>query len=308
MPGMPIGRYAPSPTGTFHLGNLRTASAAWLFARSSGSDFLLRWDDLDITSDPHHEISQARDLAALGITFDRQPVRQSDRVAVYDDVLADLIRRSLTYPCWCSRKEIREAAAAPHGIPGSYPGTCRELDARAIARRRESGRPPALRLRTDGIEVEIVDSLHGSIHRTMDDIVLRRGDGTVAYNLAVVVDDEFQGVEQVVRGDDLLESTPRHAYLQRLLGFREPRWTHVPLVVDQAGDRLAKRDGSAGLAEWLRTGATVEDLIMAFAQTLGIDADHSTTLDDLVDRFDPAAVPMTPSEFRSDVPRLALRG
>jgi glutamyl-tRNA synthetase len=303
---MATGRYAPSPTGTFHLGNLRTAVAASLFARSAGSKFLLRWEDLDTTADPRHEVTQLADLVALGVDFDGTVVRPSERIVAYADVIADLTRQGLTYPCWCSRREIREAAAAPHGTLGSYPGTCRNLGTDEIAAHEDTGRPPALRLRTDNSQVEITDSLRGAVTQQMDDIVLRRGDGTPAYNLVVVVDDEFQGVAEVVRGDDLLDSTPRHAYLQRSLGLAEPTWTHVPLVTDAFGDRLAKRDGSAGLEEWQRFGGTVGGLLAAFGRTLGIDTKGPATMNDLLGAFDPGAIPSMPAAFRPDGPDLAL--
>lgn len=304
---MPTGRYAPSPTGTLHLGNLRTAVAASLCARSSGSDLLLRWEDLDTTADPEFEPQQLADLHALGIQFDGPVLRQSDRMDTYRDVISDLDHRGLTYRCWCSRREIREAAAAPHGVPGSYPGTCRELTAAQVREHERSGRPPATRLRSDTGVVEITDSLHG-IHRArMDDIVLQRGDGTPAYNLAVVIDDDFQGIGQVVRGADLLESTPRHAYLQRLLGLHEPMWTHVPLVVDVAGDRLAKRDGSAGLDAWRDAGGSVDSLLEAFARTLGAEPSDHLTLERLADGFDPAAIPLHQATFDPDLPELSLR-
>ena len=303
---MPTGRYAPSPTGTFHIGNLRTAVAAWLFARSTGGEFLLRWEDLDDTADPRHEAGQLSDLAALGIDFDGPPVRQSSRRDAYREIIDDLTARGLTYPCWCSRREILGATAAPHGTPGSYPGTCRELTRRRRAALEASGRAPALRLRTDLEDVEIVDTLHGSVRRRMDDIVLRRGDGTPAYNLVVVVDDEFQGVRQVVRGDDLLDSTPRHAYLQRLLGFAEPVWSHIPLVVDEQGERLSKRDGSAGLETWCALGGTIHDLLAGIARTLGIEGSEPT-LRAMADGFDPDAVPRAPATFSTDGPELSLR-
>ena len=303
---MPSGRFAPSPTGTFHLGNLRTAVAAWLFARVDGSAFLLRWEDLDSTADPRHEAGQLADLEALGVDFDGPPVRQSTRLDAYREVIDELTRRELTYPCWCSRREILGAALAPHGAPGFYPGTCRALTRRQIAAHDASGRPPALRLRTDIDEVEITDRLHGVVRRPMDDIVLRRGDGIPAYNLAVVVDDEFQGVGEVVRGDDLLDSTPRHAYLQRLLGFREPVWTHVPLVVDERGERLSKRDGSAGLDAWRDLGGTVDGLLTAFGRSLGIDS-GGRNVAALAGGFDPDRVPLLPTTFHPTGPELSLR-
>lgn len=305
---MPNGRYAPSPTGTLHLGNLRTAVAAWLFARVDDAAFRLRWEDLDQTADPAHEHAQLADLESLGIDFDGPPLHQSERIDAYRDVLADLTRTGHTYRCWCSRREIREATAAPHSTPGAYPGTCRELTASQVADREATGRPPALRLRTHDTEVEIADSLHGAVRRRVDDFVLQRGDGVPAYHLVVVVDDEYQAVGEVVRGDDLLDSTPRHAFLQRLLGYREPRWSHVPLVVDETGDRLSKRDGSAGLADWCERGGTVEGLLGSFGRSLGVDVDGPATASDLVVAFDPQAVPLTPVRYIPEHPELSPAG
>ncbi len=303
---MPTGRYAPSPTGSLHLGNLRTAVAAWLFARVDGSPFRLRWDDLDETADPRHETEQLADFAALGIDFDGEPLRQSTRLDEYRDIISTLVEAGHTYRCWCSRRDIREAAAAPHGVPGAYPGTCRTLTAVEIAEREASGKRPAIRLRTNGEVVTVVDSLHGRHRRPMDDIVLQRGDGIPAYNLVVVIDDDAQGVREVVRGADLLDSTPRHAYLQRVLGIVEPRWTHVPLVVDGGGDRLAKRDGSAGLAAWIAAGGTTHGLIAAIGRSLGVPVGSRASLPELLAEFDPRAVPMAPTVFRPEGPELSL--
>jgi len=303
---MATGRYAPSPTGTLHIGNLRTAVAAWLFARSAGSDFLLRWEDLDGTARVEHEEEQRRDLARLGIDFDGVELRQSDRTELYRDTIGDLTKVGLTYPCWCSRREIREAASAPHGTPGRYPGTCRDLSAAAIASRQESRRSPALRLRTQSDEVTIVDRLHGPLTRRVDDFVIARGDGTAAYHLVVVVDDDAQNIEEVVRGDDLLDSTPRHAYLQSVLSLPQPRWSHIPLVVDQTGDRLAKRDGSNGLDHWIAAGGSVASLLGAFGRTLGIGIADGATIDDLLERFDPALVPLAQASFDPSRPELSL--
>jgi len=303
---MAIGRYAPSPTGTLHVGNLRTAVVAWLFARSEGSELRLRWEDLDTTARPEHEARQRRDLTRLGIEFDGDEMRQSDRLRIYQDVIDDLNRAGLTYPCWCSRREIREATAAPHGLRGAYPGTCRSLDTTASRALRESGRPPALRLRTDQRELTIVDRLHGPSTGVVDDFVLARGDGTPAYNLVVVVDDAAQGIEEVVRGDDLLGSTARHAYLQRVLGVPEPRWTHVPLVFDSTGTRLAKRDGSNGLDHWLAAGGSVASLLAAFGRTLGIAVGPTATIDDLLAGFDPDRIPRQPAALGPTGAELAL--
>ncbi|MDG2028151.1 MAG: tRNA glutamyl-Q(34) synthetase GluQRS [Acidimicrobiales bacterium] len=303
---MPTGRYAPSPTGTFHIGNLRTAVAAWLFTRPDDSDLLLRWEDLDTTASAVHEAAQRADFERLGLRFDGLELRQTDRIEAYREVLADLSRRDLTYPCWCSRKDIRDAPAAPHGPPGSYPGTCRDLSRTEIADRERGGRPPATRLRTDHPHVTIVDRLHGEHSEIVDDFVLERFDGTPAYNLVVVVDDHVQGVGQVVRADDLLASTPRHAHLHHVLGQPEPEWIHVPLVHDANGDRLAKRDGSAGLALWLANGRTVESLLAQIGRSLGIALSDAADLGELAAGFDPTAVTTEPAVYDQATATLSL--
>ncbi|MGH9274348.1 MAG: glutamate--tRNA ligase family protein, partial [Acidimicrobiales bacterium] len=206
---MATGRFAPSPTGDLHLGNLRTALLAWLFARCSGGRFLMRVEDLDpVTSTREHEARQLADLVALGLDWDGAVVRQSERRGRHEEVLMELVDRGLTYPCFCTRREVQEAAAAPHAAPGRYPGTCRDLTSAAVREREGAGRPAALRLRASGEPVTIVDRLRGPVTGAADDIVLRRNDGVPAYNVAVVVDDADQGVEEVVRGDDLLDATP----------------------------------------------------------------------------------------------------
>src|SRR3954467_15025708 len=229
----PDGRFAPSPTGTLHLGNLRTALLAWLFARSADARFLVRMEDLDTgrVRERFYD-EQLHDLAALGLDWDGPVVRQSDRLALYADAVDGLRAEGLVYECWCTRAEIREAASAPHGdLPdGAYPGTCRD---RTTA---PSHRPPALRLRVEGAP-------------GVDDFVLRRGDGAFAYNLAVVVDDAEQGVDQVVRGRDLEDTTARQRLLVELLGLPQPEHHHVPLVLGPDGARLAKRHGAVTLAD-----------------------------------------------------------
>lgn len=301
---MSRGRFAPSPTGRLHVGNLRTALAAWLFARSAASEFLLRFEDLDpATSRREHEDDQRRDLATLGLDWDGEPVRQSERLDRYEDALADLDRAGRTYRCWCSRREIREAASAPHVPPGHYPGTCRDLSTAEVAAREASGKPPAIRLRTDGAEVEVVDRLHGPHRRAVDDLVLRRGDGTPAYNLVVVIDDAAQGVEEVVRADDLLSSTPRHAHLIDLLGLDRPAWAHVPLVLAADGDRLAKRHGSVTLPDRLALGDSPGRVIAVLAASLGLDVHEPEILPpDLLDRFSPDQIVLEPWTLE---PRLA---
>ncbi len=243
------GRFAPSPSADLHIGNLRTAVLAWLFARSSGRRFLIRIEDLDDRT--HDDIAerQLADLAAIGITWDEQPQWQSAHRERYDDVIDGLTARGLTYECYCSRKEILTAPRAPHAPEGAYPGTCRDLDDAERAAKRASGRPPALRLRSDTAEFTVHDLLHGDYTGVVDDFVLRRGDGVAAYNLAVVVDDAASGIDQVVRGDDLLASSPRQSYLASLLGYPRPVYAHVPLALNADGKRLAKRDGAVTLEE-----------------------------------------------------------
>ncbi len=240
------GRFAPSPSGPLHEGNLRTALVAWMRARRRGARFLLRIEDLDPQrSRPEHEATQIADLRAIGIDWDGEPVRQSERHRLYAEALAELQRQGRVYPCWCTRAEIREAAQAPHGpLPeGAYPGTCRGLSAEQRAEReRATGRPPALRLDARAEQVFFTDLLHGPRTATVDDFVLRRHDGAWAYNLAVIVDDVDQEIGEVVRGDDLLDTTPRQLLIARLLSLPEPRYSHVPLVTDEHGRRLAKRD------------------------------------------------------------------
>ena len=296
---MADGRYAPSPTGDLHLGNLRTALLAWLFARSAGSRFAMRMDDLDAAvSKPEHEASQLRDLADLGLDWDGDVVRQSERRHRYDEAITRLEAAGLTYACYCTRREILEAASAPHGPVGAYPGTCRDLTPAQRAEREASGRPPALRLRTGGEVVGVDDRLHGRVELAVDDVVLRRNDGTPAYNLAVVVDDADQGVDEVVRGDDLLPSTPRQAHLARTLGLTVPAYAHVPLVLAPDGSRLAKRHGAVTLADRVARGETPATVLGALAASLGLaEPGESVTPADLLPRFDPDALPRDPWVF-----------
>ncbi|MDQ6697889.1 MAG: tRNA glutamyl-Q(34) synthetase GluQRS [Actinomycetota bacterium] len=295
---MADGRFAPSPTGELHLGNLRTALVAWLFARSSGDRFVIRMEDLDrVTSSPQHEARQLADLTALGLDWDGEIVRQSERFDRYDAVIARLAAAGLTYPCYCSRREIREAVSAPHGAApeGVYPGTCRTLTARERHEREAAGRPPAIRLRTDGQVVAFTDRIAGRVQGVVDDVVLRRNDGVPAYNLAVVLDDAEQGIDEVVRGDDLLLSTPSQIHLGRLLGLAPPTYAHVPLVLGSDGARLAKRHGAVTLSALAAAGVTPSHVVSRLAVSLELAAPgESVTANGLVDRFDPAKLPRQP--------------
>ena len=305
MPGSHDGRFAPSPTGPLHLGNLRTALLAWLFARSHAGRFLLRIEDLDTQrSKVEHERGQVADLNALGIDWDGEPVRQSSRTEIYLDALSVLEAKGLVYPCWCTRAEIRTAAEAPHGPlgEGAYPGTCRGLSSRQrTERERTTGRPPALRLHAEGEQVAFTDLLRGHRQGAVDDFVLRRGDGTPAYNLAVVVDDAAQGIAEVVRGDDLIESTPRQLLLARQLGLPAPRHAHVPLVLGADGARLAKRHGAVTLADLAVRGHGPKDAIAWMAKSLGLAEEREpVSAADLVPRFDPARLPRDATVLNPD--------
>lgn len=318
---MTTGRFAPSPTGDLHLGNLRTAAVAWLSAHAGGGDLIVRMEDLDLhQANPDREQAQLRDLGAIGITWSGDVVRQSERFARYEAAIDALAAQDLVYECFCTRREIRQeiaaAASAPHGPPhgrpdgapdrppGAYPGTCRNLSATERARRRATGRPPALRLRGGGAMVAFTDRLAGDVTGVVDDVVLRRNDGVPAYNLAVVVDDAAQGVTEVVRGDDLTSSTPRQIHLQRLLGLAQPAYLHVPLVLDVTGARLAKRRGLAvTLPDLAAADVALDQVVHWIGVSLGLaEQGERFELANLVERFDPARLDRRPVRLPPWVP------
>lgn len=283
---------------------------AWLFARSAGSAFTMRVDD--VTTTPHPDraevaLRQLRDLHALGLDWDGPVSYQSDRVAQYNAVIEPLIADDRAYPCFCTRAEIRReieaAATAPHAnhMADAYPGTCGRLSSRQRADRR-SGRPPALRVRAGGVVVSVTDGSGPTVQKAIDDFVIRRSDGQVAYNLAVVVDDLIQGVEQIVRGDDLLETTPRHAFLFDLLGEPRPSWHHVPLVVSPDGTRLAKRDGAVTMDDLAATGIGAAEVVRLVLRSIGLG--ECETLGEAVAIFDPSLIPADPWVFDPPTPGL----
>jgi glutamyl-tRNA synthetase len=293
------GRFAPSPTGDLHLGNLRTAVVAWLLARQAGLDWLVRMEDLDpVTSSATWAAAQLDDLRRLGLVSSVPVVHQSQRFDRYAAAIDRLAELGLVYDCFCTRREIREAAQAPNAadLPeGAYPGTCRTLSAADRLRFGRDGRRPALRLRTDGERLSFDDAVLGPVTGAVDDVVLRRNDGVPAYNLAVVVDDAAQDVVQVVRGDDLASSTPRQLHLQRLLGLVRPQYAHVPLVLGPDGARLAKRHGAVTLADLAERGLGAARVLAVIGASLGACApDDPVTLDDLVATFDVATMPRPP--------------
>ena len=277
------------------MGNLRTALIAWCSARAVGGRFLLRFEDLTTGAAPQAETQQLTDLSLLGIDFDGDLVRQSERMDRYDEVIADLSDRGLTYECYCTRKEIVEAGRAPHGPVNAYTGRCLRLSDRERSMYRESGRRPALRLKSGGAHVGFVDHLFGTYESVVDDFVLRRGDGLVAYNLAVVVDDADSGVTQIVRGDDLIDTTPRHILLQQLLSFDTPEYVHVPLVLGPDGERLSKRHGAVGMREQLEAGAEPGQIRAMLAHSIGIGLNQrAMSAEEILEGFDLGHIPREP--------------
>lgn len=266
---MSRGRFAPSPTGALHMGNLRTALAAWCSAVSAGGDFLVRFEDLDrITSRRDIAATQLADLEALGVSWSGEPVFQSNRFHLYNAAIEQLAHQGLVYECFCTRKDIAAAAAAPHGGPMRYPGTCRDLKKSERAERARQ-KQPALRLRSEEATVDFVDAVHGNVSGRADDVVVRRNDGVPAYNIAVVVDDAAQGVSEVVRGDDLVGVTPSQILLQRFLALPTPAYAHIPLVVGDDGERLAKRHGAVTTADLIADGWAIDTIRDKLFTSLG---------------------------------------
>jgi glutamyl-tRNA synthetase len=311
------GRFAPSPTGELHLGNARTALLAWLQARAEGGTFVMRVEDLDAGRvRPGVMEQQLAELRWLGLEWDEgpdvggpfAPYIQSQRTDRYAAALERLAEQGLIFACACSRKDIAAASSAPHGPDDEgprYPGTCRQLPTDAFA-----GRPTALRFRVPPDAVSFHDHLHGSLtfHPASEigDFVVRRKDGVAAYQLAVVVDDATMHVTKVLRGADLLGSTARQILLYRALGFAEPEWIHVPLLLGPDGERLSKRHGSVTLREAREAGVRPEAVVGWLASTCGLaEAGEACAARDLVDRFSPDRLPREPTRiealpFRSD--------
>ena len=256
----------------------------------------MRVEDLDRSRvRPGVEEAQLYDLGALGLDWDGPVVRQSERMGLYEEAIARLDAGGLLYPCYCTRAEIRAAASAPHGISAAdrYPGTCHELTRAERAEREAAGRPPALRVRSEGSRVGFEDRLLGRFEEEVDDFVVRRNDGTPAYQIAVVVDDAAQGIGEVVRGADLADSTPRQILLARMLGLPEPRYAHVPLVLGPDGQRLAKRHGAVTLSD---RGEGPQEVRAWMARSLGLaEAGETPTPDELLTRFDPDRLAREPT-------------
>ena len=294
------GRFAPSPTGRLHLGNARTAFLAWLEVRAAGGRFLLRIEDLDrARCRANHLDDIFRDLEYLGLTWDEEPIFQSERGEAYESALDRLRQLGRIYECFCSRSEIERAASAPHGAADDgprYPGTCSTLEPRVAADRRRR-RAPALRFRTFDGRIELTDRFSGcyeqDVSAAVGDFVVRRNDGVASYQLAVAVDDAQSGITDVLRGDDLLASTPRQLQLYQALGLKAPAFAHVPLLIEPSGNRLAKREGVFAVAELRAAKIPPERLLGLLASWSGLGSDEAPARD-WVTRFTLDKVPRSP--------------
>ena len=286
-----VGRFAPSPTGRMHAGNIYAALAAWLVAKSQGGEIVLRIEDLDRERSKSEYIDAVQqDFEMLGLTWDRGPFFQHDRDEAYAAAFDFLKERGLIYPCYCTRADLHAASAPHRGEKLVYPGTCRLLSAEERAAKEASGRRPAMRLRTREEVISFHDSIQGdysqNLERDCGDFLVRRSDQAFAYQLAVVVDDALSGVNEIVRGHDILSSTPRQRYLQRLLGFETPAYAHIPLLMSPDGRRLSKRDRDLDLGELRTRFGTPEALLGWLAGQTGIAPDTTPrSAEQLVEHF-----------------------
>lgn len=286
-----IGRFAPTPSGRLHLGNLLCAMLAYLSARSQGGQFLLRIEDVDIPRCPRRLAVQAMaDLQLLGFRWDAPPLFQSERTAIYQQALDFLRQKGHVYPCFCTRAQLHASVAPNLGdTQFIYPGTCAHLT-RAEVAERTLVRAPAMRLRVPPETIRFTDRLFGEQAENLaldcGDFLLQRSDGLFGYQLAVVVDDALSGVTEVVRGRDILSATPRQIYLQRLLGYPGVNYAHIPLLMDAQGRRLAKRDADLDLSALLRRFSP-EEIIGFLAYSAGLlDEIRPMTLEALIPLFD----------------------
>lgn len=286
-----VGRFAPSPTGRMHAGNIFAALMAWLIAKSQGGRIVLRIEDLDRQRSRREYIDGVQaDFELLGLTWDDGPYFQQGREEAYRAAYQALEDRGLIYPCFCSRADLHAASAPHRGEKLVYPVTCRSLTPEERARR-AAEKDPAVRIIVPHRAYSLIDQIQGPYRQMLDeecgDFLIRRSDGAFAYQLAVVVDDAEQGVTSVVRGMDLLCSTPQQLYLQDLLGLPHPVYAHVPLLVAEKDRRLSKRDHDASLEALLARFGTPEGVIGHIAWLTGIrDEDEPATPEQLLDGFD----------------------
>ena len=284
----PVGRFAPTPSGRMHLGNVFAALTAWLAVRSQDGTMLLRMEDLDTQrTKPEYAKILRQDLAWLGLDYDLETQPQSQRSGVYTEYFKKLQDLGLLYPCYCTRSQLH-SVNAPHLSDGTYiyPGTCRDL---TPAQQAAFGREPAWRVRVPSRQWTVQDRVQGQytedLARDCGDFIVRRADGAFVYQLVVTVDDGLSGVTQVVRGVDLLSSAPRQMYLQELFGFSHPEYAHVPLLVAEDGRRLSKRDRDMDLS-YLKDRMSAPQLIGILAHAAGlIDKPEAVTPQELTGEF-----------------------
>lgn len=291
-----VGRFAPSPTGRMHAGNVFAALVAWLVAKSQGGRMVLRIEDLDADrSKPQFIDAVQRDFEMLGLTWDEGPYFQHDRTEAYRVAFDELRELGLVYPCFCTRADLHAASAPHRGEKPVYPGTCRNLSTDE-RERHALERTPAQRLIVPDERVMFDDLVQGRYVQNLatdcGDFLVRRSDGAFAYQLAVVVDDAAQGVNSVVRGVDLLCSTPQQIHLQTLLGLVHPTYAHVPLLVAEHDRRLSKRDYDAALDALLARFKTPAGVIGHIAGITGLAPTCApATPEELLEGFDVAALP-----------------
>ncbi|MCA9839888.1 MAG: tRNA glutamyl-Q(34) synthetase GluQRS [Trueperaceae bacterium] len=292
------GRYAPSPTGYLHLGNVRTALVAYLQARQAGSSFVLRIEDLDSArSRPDYIRANMTELQYLGIDWDEgpdvkgpyKPYIQSERHDFYEEALKTLVESGQVFECFLSRKELRDLASAPHGQMPIYGQAERALNEKLKAQKKLEGKTPSLRFRVEQVLVSFNDGFMGEQSFEVSDFIVRRADGEWAYQLAVVVDDALMKIEEVVRGEDLLESTAAQLILYKALGYKAPTFFHVPLLIDETGERMSKRKGSLTVTALREVGVKAERILGFLAYSL-----------DLHDKLEPLSMAELKELYQAD--------
>ncbi|WP_058301546.1 tRNA glutamyl-Q(34) synthetase GluQRS [Gorillibacterium timonense] len=317
------GRFAPTPSGSLHLGNARTALLAWLQIRAAGGEFILRMEDID---KPRSRAEWAeeiiRDLEWLGLDFDEGPKEggpygpyvQSEREDRYREALDRLQAGGYLYPCYCSRADLAGIASAPHGIGSEgpvYPGTCRRLSEEE-RRMKAASKEPSLRFVLPNQEITVTDGLLGEqlfLSGAGGDFVVRRADGIIAYQLAVVVDDADMEITDVLRGMDLLDSTPRQLLLFEALGEQAPNYVHVPLLYGPDGSRLSKRHGAVGISSMRRSGRRAEEVVGCLAYWSGLlEQPEPVRASELINSFCLSRVPKEPVRLEAELLRKLAEG
>lgn len=296
-----VGRLAPSPTGLLHLGHARTFLLAWWSARAQNGRILLRIEDLDgERAKPEFIDAAKRDLQWLGIDWDGQVIIQSAGLEGITAAVERLLEQELAYPCTCTRQDLRESQSAPQlgASEPRYPGTCRGRYPSLAEAERASGRRAGIRLCVPEGPIQFEDRIAGpqsfDVQAEVGDFLIARRSGIPAYQLAVVVDDASESVNEVVRGDDLLPSTARQMLLQRALGLPHPRWAHVPLVLDEHGRRLAKRSADLGLSELRERGVDPQRIVAWAARSAGLGVAERVTAPELLPEFSLERITRTP--------------